>query len=77
MKSTSTILVFPRLESGTSYLKTDPEHGQPLGTPVSEERIAEAFEHDLDTAISECKVCSTVKRSGKDSQKKSKKSSST
>ena len=35
---------------------TDPEKGQPLGTPVSEERVRECFEQDLDTAISECEV---------------------
>lgn len=35
---------------------TDPEFGQDVGTPVSEERVRECFEKDLDTAISECKV---------------------
>ena len=33
-----------------------PEHGQELGTPVSEERVKECFEKDLDTAISECEL---------------------
>lgn len=32
----------------------DPEHGQPVGTPVSEERVRKCFESDLDIAISEC-----------------------
>lgn len=41
---------------GHLVLESDPEHGQPVGTPVSEERVRECFEKDLDTAISECKV---------------------
>lgn len=39
---------------GHLVLESDPEHGQPEGTPVSEERVKECFEKDLDTAISEC-----------------------
>ena len=35
-------------------LESDPEFGQDVGTPVSEERTKECFEKDLDTAISEC-----------------------
>lgn len=41
---------------GHLVLDTDPEFGQDVGTPVSEERVRECFEKDLDTAISECKV---------------------
>lgn len=43
---------------GVGHLVTedDPEHGQPVGTPVSEERVWEAFEKDLDTSIDECEV---------------------
>ena len=41
---------------GHLVLDSDPEFGQPVGTPVSEERVAEAFERDLDIAISECVV---------------------
>lgn len=41
---------------GHLVLDTDPEYGQPVGTPVSEERVRECFEKDLDTAISECAV---------------------
>jgi lysozyme len=41
---------------GHLVLNTDPEFGQDVGTPVSEERVRECFEKDLDTAISECKV---------------------
>jgi lysozyme len=41
---------------GHLVLDIDPEFGQDVGTPVSEERVRECFEKDLDTAISECKV---------------------
>lgn len=34
--------------------KEDPEFGQDVGTPVSEERVWEAFEEDLEIAHSEC-----------------------
>ncbi len=34
---------------------TDPEHGQDEGTSISEERVWEAFETDLDVSINECK----------------------
>lgn len=39
---------------GHLVLESDPEHGEPVGTPVSEERVRECFESDLDLAISEC-----------------------
>ena len=39
---------------GHLVLESDPEHGQPVGTRVSEERVKECFEHDLDLAIGEC-----------------------
>lgn len=39
---------------GHLVLDTDPENGQPVGTPVSEERVRECFEKDLDLAITEC-----------------------
>lgn len=41
---------------GHLVLESDSEYGQPVGTPVSEERVRECFEKDLDTAISECVV---------------------
>ena len=39
---------------GHLVLESDPEHGQPVGTRVSEERVKECFEADLDLAIGEC-----------------------
>ena len=41
---------------GVGHLITnqDPEWGQPFETPVSEERVWEAFDQDLNIAIAEC-----------------------
>lgn len=41
---------------GHLVLEKDAEFGQDVGTEVSEERVRECFEKDLDTAISECVV---------------------
>lgn len=49
-------LGYPTFGVGHLVLESDPEHGEPVGTPVSEERVRECFEKDLDTAISECVV---------------------
>ena len=40
---------------GHLVLETDPEHGQAVGTPVSEERVNECFEKDVQTVIEDCK----------------------
>jgi lysozyme len=49
-------LGYPTFGVGHLVLESDPEYGQDVGTPVSEERVKECFEKDLDTAISECVV---------------------
>ena len=49
-------LGLPTFGVGHLVLESDPEHGKPVGTPVSNERAASAFEHDLDTAIGECEI---------------------
>ena len=49
-------LGYPPFGVGHLVLKSDPEHGQEVGTEVSEERVKECFEKDLDTAISECEL---------------------
>jgi lysozyme len=41
---------------GHLVIESDPEFSSPLGTSVSEERVWEAFEKDLDTSIDECEV---------------------
>ena len=47
-------LGYPTFGVGHLVLKTDPEYGQPTGTAITKERVAECFDNDLDTAISEC-----------------------
>jgi len=47
-------LGYPTFGVGHLVLESDPEHGQDVGTPVSEERVRECFERDLDTSINEC-----------------------
>lgn len=49
-------LGYPTFGVGHLVLESDPEYGQDVGTPVSEERVKECFEKDLNTAISECVV---------------------
>jgi len=40
---------------GHLVLDSDLEHGQEVGTPVSEERVDECFEKDVQTVIEDCK----------------------
>ena len=47
-------LGYPTFGVGHLVLDSDPESGQEAGTPVSENRVQECFEKDLDIAISEC-----------------------
>ena len=47
-------LGYPTFGVGHLILDTDEESGQPVGTPISEKRVKECFEKDLDIAISEC-----------------------
>ena len=49
-------LGLPTFGVGHLVLDSDPEHGQPVGTPVSEERVKLCFELDLDIAINECEI---------------------
>lgn len=39
---------------GHLIVRTDPEYGMPVGTPVSEERVYDAFHDDVELVISEC-----------------------
>lgn len=47
-------LGYPTFGVGHLVTEADAEHGQPVGTPISEDRVWECFQSDLDTAISEC-----------------------
>jgi len=49
-------LNYPTFGVGHLIKESDGEFGAKVGTQVSPERVAEAFEADLDTAISECVV---------------------
>lgn len=47
-------LGYPTFGVGHLILESDEEFGKPVGTPVSEERVAECFDKDIETAIGEC-----------------------
>lgn len=49
-------LGYPTFGIGHLIVKEDPEFGQPLGTPVSKERVESAFDLDVKKAITNCKV---------------------
>ena len=49
-------LGYPTFGVGHLVTESDPEQGQEVGTPVSEERVKDCFEKDLDTAINECEL---------------------
>ena len=40
---------------GHLVLEGDPEHGLAVGTPVSEDRVIECFDNDVQTVIEDCK----------------------
>ena len=41
---------------GHFVTESDPEQGQSLGTPVSSERVAEAFESDIQSVLRDCNI---------------------
>jgi len=47
-------LGLPTFGIGHLVTEGDPEHGQPVGTEVTEERVAEVFESDVQVTIDEC-----------------------
>lgn len=47
-------LGYPTFGVGHLIVEGDDEYGRPVGTRVTEERVKECFERDLDTAIGEC-----------------------
>tara|TARA_Y100000592_G_C5458130_1_gene312472 strand:- start:1238 stop:1678 length:441 start_codon:yes stop_codon:yes gene_type:complete len=49
-------LGYPTCGIGHLILDSDPEYGQPDGTPVSEERVNELFDKDCQVVIDECKI---------------------
>jgi len=49
-------LGLPTFGIGHLVTHSDPEYGQPVGTPVSEDRCNEAFDNDIQTVISDCNI---------------------
>ena len=49
-------LGYPTFGIGHLVLESDPEYGQSVGTPVSEERVKECFEKDVESVIADCKI---------------------
>jgi len=41
---------------GHLVLESDPEFGDPIGTPVSESRVVEAFEQDCENVLRDCHI---------------------
>ena len=48
-------LGYPTFGIGHLVLEGDPEHGSAVGTPVSEDRVDECFEKDVESVVSDCK----------------------
>jgi lysozyme len=49
-------LGYPTFGIGHLIKTNDPEFGEPVGTPVSKERVAAAFAGDFDISVNECCV---------------------
>lgn len=49
-------LGYPTFGIGHLVIESDPENGQEVGTPVSESRVIEAFEQDVETVLSDCAI---------------------
>ena len=49
-------LGFATFGIGHLVTESDPEHGQEIGTPVSESRVVAAFEQDVQTVLSDCAI---------------------
>ena len=49
-------LGYPTFGIGHLVRDTDPEAGAALGTPVSEDRVIEAFNQDVETVLNDCTI---------------------
>ena len=49
-------LGYPTFGIGHLILEGEAEHGQPVGTPVSEERVDECFEKDVEYVLNDCRI---------------------
>ena len=49
-------LSLPTFGLGHLVRPSDPEYGQPVGTPVSEERVNECFTQDVQATLDDCEI---------------------
>lgn len=49
-------LGLPTFGIGHLVVEGDPEHGQPVGTPVDDERVRQVFSLDIASTLDECQV---------------------
>ena len=49
-------LGYPTFGIGHLVLEGEPEHGLSVGTPVTEERVDECFERDVEYVLNDCRV---------------------
>ena len=49
-------LGLPTFGIGHLVVEDDPEYGQPVGTPVDEERVRQVFNLDIAVTLDECEV---------------------
>ena len=49
-------LDLPTFGIGHLVLDSDPEFGEPVGTPVSEDRVNECFDQDVEVVLGECRI---------------------
>lgn len=47
-------LGYPTFGIGHLVIESDPENGQAVGTPVSNDRVTDAFNSDIKTVLSDC-----------------------
>ena len=49
-------LGYPTFGIGHLVLEGEPEHGLSVGTPITEERVDECFERDVEYVLNDCRV---------------------
>ena len=49
-------LYLPTFGIGHLVLDSDPEFGEPVGTPISEDRVNECFDQDVEVVLGECRI---------------------
>ena len=49
-------LGYPTFGIGHLVLEGEPEHGLSVGTPVTEERVDECFERDVEYVLNDCRI---------------------